>query len=362
MEMNITTFRRAVLNNFPVTQSIIIQGASGVGKSQVVRQIADELKLPFEDVRLGQMTEGDLLGLFSISDGVTVNHPPAWLQRASQRPTVLCFEELNRAMTSVVQGVFQIVLERRLGDLALHPETRVFATVNIGTQYTVMDIDPALRNRFATVELVPEREEFYLYAEGKLNKLILDFLKDNPEHLEVDVRPTTRAFPTRRSWFALSAALDKDLQRRDYSMVYPIAGSLVGQAAASALKKYTEDQRRVLSSDEILLAYQRGLAKKISLEDQVNLMDSCVNYLESKDTITPREWENFGYFLQDCHTQVVVDFFRKLYATTNVKDYAVSINEEKHSIPVRQAFNTAFSTEEAFTQLSQNNKQASAAA
>ena len=42
---------------------VILRGRHGVGKSQVVYQIAKNMELPVVERRASQMTEGDLVGL-----------------------------------------------------------------------------------------------------------------------------------------------------------------------------------------------------------------------------------------------------------------------------------------------------------
>ena len=42
---------------------VLLRGRHGIGKSQVVFQLGEQLDLPVIDRRASQMTEGDLLGL-----------------------------------------------------------------------------------------------------------------------------------------------------------------------------------------------------------------------------------------------------------------------------------------------------------
>ena len=107
---------------------ILMRGRHGIGKSSLVYQIAQNLgwnptaeELVYGDYAAGydvverrasQMTEGDLLGLPS-RDPVMVNgkaatsfNPPAWLVKACTEPVVLFFDEVDRAVLEVRQGLF----------------------------------------------------------------------------------------------------------------------------------------------------------------------------------------------------------------------------------------------------------------
>src|SRR5437867_2646181 len=79
---------------------------------------------------------------------VTRFNPPEWYMQACERPMVLFLDELNRATNEVMQAAFQIVLDRQLNGWKLHPLTRVYAAINMGANYTVNEMDPALLDRF----------------------------------------------------------------------------------------------------------------------------------------------------------------------------------------------------------------------
>ena len=102
MAIDFKTFNETaplVLNSkYPV----LLRGRHGVGKSQVVYQVAKNMRLPVVERRASQMTEGDLLGIPS-PDGININgeqaskfRPFEWLVKACTEPVVLFFdEELN---------------------------------------------------------------------------------------------------------------------------------------------------------------------------------------------------------------------------------------------------------------------------
>ena len=61
---------------------VLLRGRHGIGKSSVIYQYAESLGLPIVERRASQMTEGDLLGLPTIDEGVTSFCPPDWLAMA----------------------------------------------------------------------------------------------------------------------------------------------------------------------------------------------------------------------------------------------------------------------------------------
>ena len=155
--MDIRTIKN-IVPNLPADIAVLMRGPTGVGKSHVARAFADELGLPFIDVRGSTMSEGDVGGYPDIEamkdNGIMTFCMPSWFVRACNEPVVLMLDELNRSLPGVQQAFFQIVLDRELGNdkngnpYKLHPETRVIAAVNFGSEYDVNEMDPALLRRF----------------------------------------------------------------------------------------------------------------------------------------------------------------------------------------------------------------------
>ena len=87
MAVDFTTFLSTVTHILDVRLPVLLRGRHGVGKSQVVYQIAESRGLPVVERRASQMTEGDLLGLpdtADLSDGrkATTWNAPDWLVTA----------------------------------------------------------------------------------------------------------------------------------------------------------------------------------------------------------------------------------------------------------------------------------------
>ena len=163
--MNIATFIE-VVPSLPSDISIMVRGPHGVGKSQLFKQIADKLGLELIDRRLSQMTEGDLLGLPELTDGVTRFCPPDWYMAACKAPKVLLLDEYNRGTPEVIQTAMQITLDRELNGWKLHPETRIYAAINASADYNVNELDFAQADRFWTIDLEPTVEDWLNWAKS----------------------------------------------------------------------------------------------------------------------------------------------------------------------------------------------------
>ena len=251
--MDIKTFNN-VAPRLPAEIAVLIQGPTGIGKSYLVKDIAAGLELPVVDRRLSQMSEGDMVGLPELVDGTTRFCPPDWYAQACREPVVLFMDELNRATPEVIQAAFQIVLDRELNGHKLHPETRVFAAVNVGAEYEVNEMDPALLRRFWSIELEPTHADFIDWAEGKLAPVIVDFIRQHEEHL----RPTKatepgKVAPNPASWERLDKSLKHMGEVEQPSDVwYPVALGMVGVEAAISLVEFAKNWENEVSAEDVL--------------------------------------------------------------------------------------------------------------
>ena len=132
MAVDFKTFRAIVPHVTAARFPVLLRGRHGVGKSEVVYQLATDLGLPVVERRASQMTEGDLLGLPSTDGAVTTWNPPAWFKTACDEPVVLFLDEVDRATPEVRQGIFELTDSRKLAGFSLHADTIIVAAVNGG--------------------------------------------------------------------------------------------------------------------------------------------------------------------------------------------------------------------------------------
>lgn len=94
-----------------------IWGACGVGKSQIVAQVADDIGYEFLDVRAVQLDPIDLRGLPRIAGDSTEWVAPKFLPTSGRG--ILFLDELTSAPQMTQAGCYQLVLDRRLGEYVL---------------------------------------------------------------------------------------------------------------------------------------------------------------------------------------------------------------------------------------------------
>lgn len=342
--MNIELAKK-IISQMPSNISILLRGPTGIGKSYIAAQLANDLSLPFIDVRGSTMDEAQVSGIpdFETSKETKVATfcLPSWYVRACREPVVLMLDELNRSTPAVMQSFFQIVLDRELGNniegetLALHPETRVIAAVNTGSEYDVNDMDPALLRRFWVVDLELSVKEWIEFSKTEnVDPLILEFLAQNPEHFQVDfnkVNPGTVS-PTPASWSRFDQALKhfgfsfinyagQDV--KNFDIIYPLASGFVGFEAAIAMIEFVSRYNKNITADDII----NGTVDKFKLEalnasEVLNIIDKLAEHAKENDW-TEENADNISDFVYLLSEENVIHAWNEFSKSQNIHNIQV---------------------------------------
>jgi len=257
---------------------VLLRGRHGVGKSQVVYQIAKQMGLPVVERRASQMTEGDLVGLPSIEGNRTSFNPPDWFKQACEEPVVLFLDEVDRATLEVRQGIFELTDSRKLNGHYLHADTLVFAAINggeHGEQYQVNEMDPAELDRWSVWDIEPTVEDWLDWGKENVDSLIWDFINQNRDHLEHngDIEPNKR-YPSRRSWDRLNQVLvGANLMEAPGPQMFALAQSFVGFEAAVAFNDFAQNYDRQVTVEQLLDGERKEALAKFSLNDNCALIE-----------------------------------------------------------------------------------------
>ena len=158
-----------------------IWGACGVGKSQIVAQVANDLDYDFLDVRAVQLDPVDLRGLPRIAADQTEWVPPKFLPTTGKG--ILFLDELTSAPQMTQAGCYQLVLDRKLGEYVLPDGWVVIAAGNPASERGVHFAMPRpLRNRFVHLDLEPDLDDWCRWAvKAQVRPEIIAFLRFKPE-------------------------------------------------------------------------------------------------------------------------------------------------------------------------------------
>jgi hypothetical protein len=248
---------------------VMLWGPPGVGKSQVVAQVAARHGLPMIDIRLSQMEPSDLRGIpFRVGDHVQWAVPAILPSGERHGPDgILFLDEITSAAPTVSAAAYQLILDRRLGEYTVPPGWAIFAAGNRQGDRGVTYAMPApLANRFSHFELEVNLDDWvaWAYAVG-IDERLIAFLRFKPEMLfDFDPSHSHMAFPTPRSWEFAHRALQKF---RDHPAL--MRGGLeacVGPAAGIELHAFIENLGHMPDLDAIVRGEEVPVPREIDLQ------------------------------------------------------------------------------------------------
>jgi len=225
---------------------LFIHGSPGIGKSYIVADVAKKHSLELVDVRLSQMDPVDLRGVPSIKEDQTVWMPPVFFPKDKNSNGILFLDELNSAPPSVQAAIYQLVLNRKMGEYELPDGWRIICAGNrVSDRGVVFRMPTPLANRMVHLHVQARFEDFKLFAiKQKLHPFVIGFLGFRPDLLstepvvEDDANP---AFATPRSYHMLSDILKTEKKiGKLASIIYGTIGYSAGLEFTSYVKVYED--------------------------------------------------------------------------------------------------------------------------
>jgi len=355
--------------DLPAWQALMVEGDHGIGKSDGARQLSDELELPLIDLRLSLMEAGDLIGLPEfvtrpfpdpekeqayIDDlksalagvegreaantvaaaiatkwgkrGETRFAPPAWLIDVAERPHVLFLDEMNRAKPEVEQASFQLILDRNINGVFLHPETRIIAAINTGYNYKVEPMDPALRDRFAIVRLEPSKRAWLKWAgaDNNVHHSIVSFIKENEGMLELEANQDpdpNKVSPSRRSWARVSKVLvERSLitgtgvpTSQEQARILNIVSAMCGPECANGYINHLRTALKAVKAEEVLKKF-KDVKDRIDTEsmDYLNALNDRLKRHIKANNLTPAMADNYYEYVKLLPDEMKVAFHSEI--------------------------------------------------
>lgn len=250
--------KRAIERAFAAGLVPFVKGSPGIGKSAIIRQIANEAKLLVIDLRLGQCDPTDLLGFPNIENGRSVYHPPKDIPIEGDTIPVgyngwlLFLDEMNTAPKAVQAAAYKL-LDRMVGQTKLHSQVYIAAAGNKDTDGAITTtMSSATMSRIVHLELDAHFDDFEQWAlKNNMDHRILGFLKFKPESFhKFDPRNLKEPFACPRTWDftnrtinGLEVSMGSDLE---------LLGGIIGKGNSREFIEYCAVYGEIKTIDEIL--------------------------------------------------------------------------------------------------------------
>ena len=234
--------------------SVMLWGPPGVGKSQAIRQVADNIekstgkKAVVTDVRLLLFNPIDLRGIPTANADKTL---AVWLkpQIFQMDPgddivNILFLDEISATPQSVQAAAYQITLDRTVGEHKLPENCIVIAAGNRVTP-------KALANRLLHIETESSFAAWKQWAiSSGIHPKVLGFLNFRQNYLsQFDSASEELAFATPRSWEMVSNILN--FVNDDLTKVHNLVSGLVGTGIAVEFRTWERVYKELPGIEDI---------------------------------------------------------------------------------------------------------------
>jgi hypothetical protein len=257
--------KKYFMTMWPKSGVLYITSKPGIAKSAIARNIAEKMGFRYMDMRLSMNDESDFKfpylrdGKFDGKDiKVSGTAVPEWAYEANQQPTIIHFEELNRAPQFVRNAALQILLERQIGDFKFNDQVLMMSSGNLGDEdgTDVEEFDNALNNRLIHFSHTLGVDEWIdNFAKENIHNVIVSYIRVYPEKLYQSPTENSKAYATPRSWTFLSDFIiqnfGKDASPREFlPYLQDVAHGYIGNSAQRFLQ-YCQEMVNITIQDII---------------------------------------------------------------------------------------------------------------
>ncbi|OYU40084.1 MAG: ATPase [Pseudorhodobacter sp. PARRP1] len=239
-----------------LTASWMLHGRPGVGKTEVVQTLAQQIGAELYDLRLTTIEPQDLRGLpyFDHARGKTVWYRPEDLPD-TDAPAILFLDELTAAAPALQPTVYGLLQERRVGRHRLPANVMIVAAGNrVEDGAIAYDMGTALSDRLIHMIVQASADDWltqYAVPAG-IHPSVAAFIRTRPDLLETteaSLRRGQMIACTPRSWTRVSQIM-RSVPDRALRQVM-IAGT-VGTAAAAEFALLADEIAATVHIDQML--------------------------------------------------------------------------------------------------------------
>jgi hypothetical protein len=295
-------------NRRKANKPVFIFGGPGIGKTQIVGTVADNLDIKLMNIDLQFLAPEDFTGIPSVVQlddedieaiqqdhpasvkkedwmqrmkkiakygaGATRSNPPLFLPRNNMnngKGGIIFLDEANRASKRVLDALMNFLQDGRIGEYNLPTKWIVVAAGNRPQEATVTELDFAMTSRLDLVNFNPNPEDWAEWAKktaqeptSKWPLEIINFVQKNtqwfhrldPDEIEQSGGMGGK-FPTPRDWVGALQAIENQClingvdswRQLPLEEVFTIIRDNVGLTAAAAIRAYLETLARFTEKD-----------------------------------------------------------------------------------------------------------------
>lgn len=244
----------AIKHSINRKRPLFIWGQPGIGKSDIVAEVARMQNRPLIDIRLPLMEPTDIRGIPYLADVKVIDQhgnivrdeynvpitdkefrwsTPSDLPTDALSRALVFFDEMSAAPPSVQAATYQIILNRRIGSYKMPKDVAIIAAGNrVKDKGVAYNMPSPLQNRFTHLTLDVDIDDWKEWAIlNRVHKDVIGYISFQPGDLNTfNSNSEGYAFATPRSWYFVSELLqepDEDGKLFDTSLPSDVLGDMV---------------------------------------------------------------------------------------------------------------------------------------
>ncbi|MCO5385136.1 ATP-binding protein [Desulfosporosinus sp.] len=311
--MNFTDTLKSVDLVLSTGEVPLIVGESGIGKTALAKEIAQENHWSLIVINGNLLKEGEIGGLPTIESYAGVNDKEDQVEKKatvyavhhklkeideeiSQGKTVLLFiDEINRCEHTVQQELMNLILNREINGYKLPEGVKILAAMNPSSKYgsdfdyQVVDMDAAQENRFVWLSMEPDYNQWIDWAiEAGIEQKVVEFISTFPDYLhkinEDDLSATPRSYERISSSYKIYKENKDSIPKSVFLNV--IKGN-VGRLIAEEFVSFVEsDYRSLISYEDVYSgnSLPESIIERVKNESHTRLYLSAKNILKNLES------------------------------------------------------------------------------
>lgn len=283
---------------------LCLMGPAGIGKTEVVRQVAQEEGLAFLSYSVTHHTRQSAIGLPRLIEGevegksvsmteYTMSDIIAQVYRTMDatglREGILFLDEFNCASESLRPILLQLLQEKAFGPHRI-PDGWMLVLAGNPTEYnrSATELDPVTADRVRLLHIAPDYAAWRKYAKRKgLHPVILSYLDSHKEHFyfyRQDQDGT--ALVTARGWEDLSVMIGYLEEEGEQPQLSLVAQYIQSGEVARSFFTYWVLYASLYASDTIKLVLSRSpqalpLLSRMDFQKQLSLLSALMSHIRT---------------------------------------------------------------------------------
>ncbi|MDQ7094630.1 ATP-binding protein [Desulfosporosinus sp. PR] len=324
--MNFTDTLKSVDLILATGEVPLIVGESGIGKTALAKEIAQENHWSLIVINGNLLKEGEIGGLPMIEAYAGPHNKEGQLEKKAtvyavhhklreideeiaQGKTVLLFiDEINRCEHTVQQELMNLILNREINGYQLPADVKILAAMNPSSKYgadfdyQVVDMDAAQENRFVWLYMEPDYHQWIAWAlEAGIEQKVIEFISTFPDYLhklnEDDLRATPRSYERISSSYKIYRE-NKDTIPR--SVFLNVVKGNVGRLIAEEFVSFVESDYPSLIAYEDVFAgdsLPELIGERVKKESHTRLYLAARNILKSLEANISNARDDSSFYI-----------------------------------------------------------------